>query len=55
MKAEIEIYYPYEDCLAVKFDGQEYGGFETPAQAVVFAAKRLAEKAVKELHVPAIA
>lgn len=48
MKAEIEIYYPYDDCLAVKVDGKEWGGFENMAQAILFATQRLAEKALKE-------
>lgn len=48
MKAEIEIYYPYKDCLAVKFDGKEWGGFETMTQAVLFATQRLAEKVLAE-------
>ena len=51
MKAEIEIYYPYQDCLAVKFDGHEYGGFENVSQAVRFAVQRLAEKAIQEFPV----
>ena len=54
MKAEIEIYYPYQDCLAVKFDGHEYGGFETIAQAIRFATQRLAEKAMQEFPVSSV-
>ena len=54
MKAEIEIYYPHEDCLAVKFDGKEWGGFETMAQAVLFATQRIAEMVLAEFpHIAA--
>ena len=54
MKAEIEIYYPYEDCLAVKVNGKEYGGFSTPAQGVLFATQRIAEMVLAEFpHIAA--
>ena len=48
MKLEIEIFYPHEDCLAVKVDGKEYGGFENITQAILFTTQRIAEKAIKE-------